>query len=77
MNDIILAELYKCPSVEIKFGMGCVGIENLPGASTVKVMAHGRNSDEDLVLEASYLLGTDGANSTVRRISYIPFEGFT
>lgn len=77
MNDIILAELEKCPSVEVKFGMGCVGIENLPGAETVKVMAHDRKTDENLVVESSYLLGTDGANSTVRCASCIPFEGFT
>ena len=77
MNDLILEELEKCPSVEVKFGMGCVGIENLPGAETVKVMVHECSTDSDVVFAASYLLGADGANSTVRRMSLIPFEGFT
>jgi len=41
-------------------------------------MTHQRNlSDEDIMFEADYVLGTDGANSSVRRMMCIPFEGFT
>ena len=77
LRDIILAELNKYPSVEIKLGTACVGIENPPGATTVKVLAHERTTDNGLVFSASYLLGADGANSSVRRISCLPFAGFT
>ena len=78
MNTLILEELKKYPSVEVRFGLRCVGIEDLASSSVVKVMTHQRNlSDEDLTFEADYVLGTDGANSSVRRMMCIPFEGFT
>jgi len=37
----------------------------------------GEKGDEEIVIEASYVLGTDGTNSSVRRALGIPFEGFT
>ncbi|MCJ1259606.1 hypothetical protein MMC24_007445 [Lignoscripta atroalba] len=78
MNSLILEELKKYPSVEVRFGLRCVGIENLPDRESVKVMVHqGSQLDGDLLFEADYVLGTDGANSAVRRILCIPFEGFT
>ena len=39
MNALILEQLKKYPSVEVRFGLRCVGIEDLP-SSGVKVMAH-------------------------------------
>lgn len=78
MNALILEELKKYPSVEVRFGLGCVGIEDKPSSSGVKVMAHQRNLvDEDIMFEADYVLASDGANSTVRRMMCIPFEGFS
>jgi 2-polyprenyl-6-methoxyphenol hydroxylase-like FAD-dependent oxidoreductase len=78
MNTLILEELKKYPSVEVRFGLRCVGIEDLPSSSGVKVMMHQRNLvDEDLLFEADYVLAADGANSSVRRMMCIPFEGFS
>ena len=78
MNALILEELKNHPLVEVKFGLRCVGIEDREASSKVKVMVHQRNlADEDLIYQADYVLGTDGANSAVRRMMCIPFEGFT
>ena len=32
---------------------------------------------EDIVLQAKYVLGADGANSTVRRLLCLTFDGFS
>jgi 3-(3-hydroxy-phenyl)propionate hydroxylase len=78
MGALILEELKKYPSVEVRFGLRCVGIEDLPSSSGVKVMARQRNLvDEDIIFEADYVLASDGANSGVRRMMCTPFEGFS
>jgi 2-polyprenyl-6-methoxyphenol hydroxylase-like FAD-dependent oxidoreductase len=78
MNALILEELKKYPTVEVWYGLRCVGIEDLPSNSGVKVMVHQRNLvDEELMFEADYVLASDGANSSVRRMMCIPFEGFS
>lgn len=33
--------------------------------------------DEDLMFEVDYMLASDGANSSIRRMMCIPFEGFS
>jgi len=79
MNDLILEELRKCPSVEVRFGHQLVGLEQHPERGSVTAMVHKTNPphDDEVFIEAEYVVGTDGANSTVRRLSCIPFEGFT
>jgi len=78
MNEIILEELNKYPSVEVQFGMRCVGIDDKPGSENVRVMVHGSSMlDEDTFIQAKYMIATDGANSSIRRMLCVPFEGFT
>ncbi|KAK5939478.1 hypothetical protein PMZ80_007855 [Knufia obscura] len=78
MNELILEELDKYPCVEVQFGMRCVGIEDKPESEHVRIMTHsGSMLDDDTFLEAKYMVATDGANSTVRRMMCVPFEGFT
>jgi 2-polyprenyl-6-methoxyphenol hydroxylase-like FAD-dependent oxidoreductase len=78
MNALILGELKRYPSVEVRFGLRCVGIEDITSSGGVKVMVHQRNLvDEDIIYEADYVLAADGANSSVRRMMCIPFEGFS
>jgi 2-polyprenyl-6-methoxyphenol hydroxylase-like FAD-dependent oxidoreductase len=78
MNALVLQELKKYPSVDVRFGHRCVGIEDLPTANLVSVMvAHKNVVGGDEVFKGRFVLGTDGANSSVRRMMCIPFEGFT
>ncbi|KIV90853.1 hypothetical protein PV10_05459 [Exophiala mesophila] len=63
----------ECPTVQVIFGQRGVGLEQETGA--VRVMTTG--DEEDHIWEAKFVLGCDGANSSVRRMSMIPFEGFT
>jgi len=73
LSAIILAALKAYPCVEIEFGHRCVGIEEI--ADAVKIMVN--HNYDDWLLLADYVLGTDGANSFVRRACCIPFEGYT
>lgn len=78
MNELILEELNKYPSVEVQFGMRCVGIDDKPGIENVRIMVHGSSMlDEDTFIKAKYMIATDGANSSIRRMLCVPFEGFT
>lgn len=78
MTALILEELKRYPSVEIRYGLRCVGIEEMPSKNVVRAMFHERSlHDEDVIFEADYLVAADGANSAVRRMLCIPFEGFT
>lgn len=78
MNELILQELKNHPSVQVLFGMRCVGLEDKEDCDHVKVMTHtGSLLDDDAFFHARYVLATDGANSSTRRMMCIPFEGFT
>ncbi|KAL7911028.1 FAD/NAD(P)-binding domain-containing protein [Trichoderma velutinum] len=78
MNDLLLEEILKYSCVEVKFGTRVVGIEDDKKNDVVRVMAHqGELPFEDVFFEAKYVLGTDGSNSAVRKLSCIPFSGYT
>lgn len=78
MNGLVLKEIKKHPSVTVRFGCRCVGIEDDSTAGKVRVMiSHQNVVDGDETFEAQYVIGTDGTNSSVRRIMCIPFDGFT
>jgi 2-polyprenyl-6-methoxyphenol hydroxylase-like FAD-dependent oxidoreductase len=78
MNGLVLEKIKLCPSVDVKFGCRCVGIDDDPASRTVKVMVHPLGlPDNDVFYEAQYVLAADGAQSAVRRMLCIPFEGYT
>ena len=79
MNALILEEIRKYPSVEVRFNTVYAGCEQDPSEKHVKIMVHETtiDKDEDIMLTADWLVGTDGANSTIRRSLCIPFEGFS
>ena len=77
MADLLFEEPRKHPNVRIDFGFECVRIEDLP-KNKIKVMSHqSKLPDHDVLYYIDYILGTDGANSSVRRIMCIPYDGFT
>lgn len=39
-------------------------------------LSHGESLVDEYFLESKFIDGCDGANSTTRRMSFIPFEGF-
>lgn len=77
MNILILDELAKYPSVEVRFSTAYAGC--IQEDDHVKVMAHesSAETDDDIMYTADWLVGTDGANSSVRRSLCVPFEGFS
>ncbi|KAG8531291.1 uncharacterized protein KY384_002919 [Bacidia gigantensis] len=80
LNDILLDEVRKYPSVEIKFGAGCTGVEHVSDSEGggVRVMTWQRNNAlQDITYEASYVVAADGAGSAVRRCLCVPYEGYT
>ena len=75
---MILEELKKYPCVDVRFGVRCGGIEDLAGSDHVRVLIHGqRMKDPDTILHSKYVLAADGANSPVRRLLCMTFDGFT
>ena len=79
MANFLLEEISKYPSVEVRFSTayaGCIQHEN---KNFVEVMLHETSidKDDDITYTTNWLIGADGANSSVRRSLCIPFEGFS
>jgi 2-polyprenyl-6-methoxyphenol hydroxylase-like FAD-dependent oxidoreductase len=75
---IILEELKKYPCVEVCFGIRCGGIRDVPSEGPVTILGITRALDQpEMLIQSDYVLATDGANSAVRRMLCIPFEGMT
>jgi 2-polyprenyl-6-methoxyphenol hydroxylase-like FAD-dependent oxidoreductase len=78
MTVLLLEQLRRHPTVEVRFGLRYGGVEDLPEADHVKVLVHSKQLNvPDHVLFAKYVVAADGANSTVRRSLCITFDGFT
>jgi 3-(3-hydroxy-phenyl)propionate hydroxylase len=59
---------------EVRFSTRLTGLEQHADHVDVHVV---NEADESETLRASYIIGTDGASSAVRRLAEIEFEGFT
>ena len=78
MATLILEELKKYSCVDVRFGVRCGGVEDVAGNDYVRVLVHGRGmKDPDTILQAKYVVAADGANSAVRRLLCLTFDGFT
>ena len=79
MNTLILEAIAKYPSVDVRFNTSFAGCIQDETSDTIQVMIHETSADcdDDIVCTANWLIGTDGANSNVRRSLCIPFEGFS
>jgi len=70
---ILKALKARSKSVHVKFGSSCLAIEQSFDGVEVKASESGA----EYSVTAKWLVGADGANSAVRTLSDIPFEGFT
>jgi 2-polyprenyl-6-methoxyphenol hydroxylase-like FAD-dependent oxidoreductase len=77
MSSIISEELQKHASVELHFGYGCVGVQEDANGKGVQVLLQSKDDPTDTLIEAEYVVGCDGANSSVRKAMCIPYEGFS
>lgn len=81
LSSIVFDEIQsRCKdNVSIRFGQPCLGISQHNDG--IEIMTTNRSlkakDRTDILLQAKWLIGADGARSSVRTICCIPFEGFT
>lgn len=73
LSHIAHQALSQYPNAQVLFSHSCTGFTQDAGGVTVQV-ASPRGAEE---IRASYLVGSDGARSTVRKAMQVEFEGFT
>src|SRR5262249_21334003 len=71
--EIILKHLSKCPHAEILWNHKLVGIED--HGDSVTAICNTKNGMVEIT--GRYLVGSDGARSTVRKLIGCTFDGFT
>lgn len=74
MTGLAVEALEKFPHVQVRFGTRIKGYSEIDGR--VKVLVESKSDGEELI-DASYLVGTDGSNSVVRQASGVLFKGLT
>jgi 2-polyprenyl-6-methoxyphenol hydroxylase-like FAD-dependent oxidoreductase len=73
LAHLVLRHLLRYPHAEVRWNTNLVGFEQDQCGVTVKV----ETADGPKELRADWLIGSDGARSTVRRLLDLPFEGHT
>jgi 3-(3-hydroxy-phenyl)propionate hydroxylase len=76
ITRVIVAMLANYPQAEVRLGVDVTGLENDADGGGVTVTLRdraGRTASE----RAAFVIGCDGASSTVRKLMGIEFEGFT
>jgi 2-polyprenyl-6-methoxyphenol hydroxylase-like FAD-dependent oxidoreductase len=73
LAEIIMEHIAKLPNVKVIFSYRFAGVRE-KGSKVTAVFVTPQGEE---FLTADYLVGCDGAGSTVRRSLCIPFEGFT
>lgn len=73
LTDLLAEKLATIPHVQLHLGVEATAITQHPD----KVCVTGNHDGTPTAYEADYVIGADGAWSTVRRLADIEFEGFT
>lgn len=73
LAELVLRRLAQLPNTEVLWNHTVKALAQT--ASEIRIAA---DTDEgEVVFEADWVIGTDGARSTVRKLAGLPFEGFT
>lgn len=73
LSTMLLDELRRQPNVELRFGEKLESVE--PGEESVRLVFATKNGPRET--HASWVVGADGAHSTVRKSAGFSFDGFT
>jgi 3-(3-hydroxy-phenyl)propionate hydroxylase len=78
LEQLMLARVERHPLIELRRGADVCGLEDLPPAQ-VQVRARFAGDQTPQTLTGSFVLGCDGASSTIRELLAVPMEdlGFT
>ncbi len=79
LEQLMLARVEQHPLIDFRRGADVCGLEDGPGAAQVQVRARFAGDQAPQMLTGSFVLGCDGANSTIRELLGVPMEdlGFT
>ncbi|SCO51007.1 related to 3-(3-Hydroxyphenyl)propionate 2-hydroxylase [Fusarium fujikuroi] len=77
LAKILVDHLLKKYNAEIKFCQKVIRINSDAGQDTVEVVTLDTNTNLEIRYTCHWLVGADGAGSTVRRLSDITFDGFS
>lgn len=73
LSRVLVRQLAACGNVEIRYGTEVLGVAQDDDGVTVTVDTRGERG----TVRGSWLIGTDGANSTVRKALGLGFDGIT
>jgi 3-(3-hydroxy-phenyl)propionate hydroxylase len=79
LEQLMLARVDRHPLIEFRRGADVCGLEDPPGVAPVEVRARFARGEAPRTLAGSFVLGCDGANSTIRELLGVPMDdlGFT
>ena len=79
LEQLMLARVDRHPLIEFRLGADVCGLEDPPGVAPVEVRARFARGEAPRTLAGSFVLGCDGANSTIRELLGVPMDdlGFT
>ncbi|KAF2466954.1 FAD/NAD(P)-binding domain-containing protein [Lindgomyces ingoldianus] len=75
-QELLISKVRELDKGDVRLGSKVVGFEDSGTGASVNVKIHDSAGNEHDI-EAEYLIGADGAKSTVRKLLDIPFEGGT
>lgn len=77
LAELVMRHLARLPGTEVRWNhsVKALGQTGVGANGSARVAAE--TEDGDVVFEADWVIGADGARSTVRKLAGLPFEGFT
>jgi 2-polyprenyl-6-methoxyphenol hydroxylase-like FAD-dependent oxidoreductase len=73
LAELVMRHLARLPRTQVLWNHTVKAVGQADGSARVAV----DTEEGEVVFEADWVIGTDGARSTVRKLAGLPFEGFT